>query len=125
MRLSIFRIYLLAPLALTLCGGWARAQTTPPPDATITGEGADDDFGWRVAPAGDVDADGVPDLIVGAPSNDFVDGFAGRAYLFYGPVTGDLDAADADAIVSAEAFGDNLGISVSSAGDVNADGFDD
>jgi FG-GAP repeat protein len=125
MRRSTFRICLLAPLALTLSGGWARAQTSPPADATITGEGADDDFGWRVAPAGDVDADGFPDLIVGAPSNDFVDGFAGRAYLFYGPITGDLDAADADAIVSAEAFGDNLGIAVSSAGDVNADGFDD
>lgn len=125
MRCSTFRICLLAPLALTLCSGWARAQTNPPPDATITGEGPDDDFGWRVAPAGDVDADGAPDLIVGAPSNDFVDGFAGRAYLFYGPITGDLDAADADAIITAEAFGDNLGISVSSAGDVNADGFDD
>lgn len=125
MRRSKFRICLLALLALTLGAGWAQAQTSSAADATITGEGADDDFGWGVAPAGDVDGDGAPDLIVGAPSNDFVDGFAGRAYLFYGPITGDLDAADADAIVSAEAFGDNLGISVSSAGDVNADGFDD
>jgi hypothetical protein len=31
-----------------------NAQTTPPADITITGEGADDDFGWQVAPAGDV-----------------------------------------------------------------------
>src|SRR6266550_7362766 len=52
-------------------------------------------------------------------------GFAGRAYLFYGPFTGDINTADADAIISAEAFGDNLGISVASAGDVNNDGFDD
>jgi hypothetical protein len=102
-----------------------QAQTTPPADVTITGESADDDFGWRAAPAGDVNGDGVPDLIVGAPSNDFVDGFAGRAYLFYGPLTGDINAADADAIISAEAFGDNLGISLASAGDVNNDGFDD
>ena len=103
----------------------ARAQTNPPADAMIIGESADDDFGWRVAPAGDVNGDGAPDLIVGAPSNDAVAGFAGRAYLFYGPITGNLNAANADAIVTAEAFGDNLGFSVASAGDVNDDGFDD
>ena len=113
---AAFTCVLLSPL---------QAQTTHPADVTITGESADDDFGWRAAPAGDVNGDGVPDLIVGAPSNDFVDDFAGRAYLFYGPLTGDINAADADAIISAEAFGDNLGISVASAGDVNNDGFDD
>src|SRR5262249_12172578 len=89
----------------------------------ITGESAGNDFGWRAAPAGDVNGDGFQDLIVGAPSYDGIAGFAGRAYLFYGPFTGDINAADA--IISAEAFGDNLGFSVASAGDVNNDGFDD
>ena len=103
----------------------ALPQTAPPADVTITGESADDDFGWQVAPAGDVNGDGVADVIVGAPSNDAVDEFAGRAYLFYGPLQGAINAANADAIISAEAFGDNLGISVASAGDVNNDGFDD
>jgi hypothetical protein len=112
-------------LSVALSGPNLHAQTTPPADITITGEGADDDFGWQVAPAGDVNGDGVQDVIVGAPSNDFIAGFAGRAYLFYGPFTGNINAADADAIISAEAFGDNLGFSVASAGDVNNDGFDD
>ena len=102
-----------------------QAQTTPPADVTITGESAGNDFGWRATPAGDVNGDGIQDLIVGAPSYDGVAGFAGRAYLFYGPFTGDINAADADAIISAESFGDNLGFSVASAGDVNNDGFDD
>jgi len=102
-----------------------KTETTPPADITITGEGGDDDFGWNVAPAGDVNGDGIPDLIMGAPSNDAVAGFAGRAYLFYGQFTGNINAADADAIISAEAFGDNLGFSVASGGDVNNDGFDD
>src|SRR5262249_37900543 len=102
-----------------------QAQTIPPADITITGESAGNDFGWRAAPAGDVNGDGFQDLIVGAPSYDGIAGFAGRAYLFYGPFTGDINAADADAIISAEAFGDNLGFSVASAGDVNNDGFDD
>ena len=112
-------------LAMALPGPDLHAQTTPPADITITGEGADDDFGWQVAPAGDVNGDGVHDVIIGAPSNDFVAGFAGRAYLFYGPFNGNINAANADAIISAQAFGDNLGFSVASAGDVNNDGFDD
>src|SRR5438093_12312170 len=120
---------ILALICLTLIAALPepslQAQTNPPADITITGEGADDDFGWQVAPAGDVNGDGVQDLIVGAPSNDAVAGFAGRAYIFYGPFTGNINAADANAIISAEAFGDNLGFSVASAGDVNNDGFDD
>ena len=109
-------------VAWTASASGIRAQPTPSADVTITGETANDDFGWEVAPAGDVNGDGVPDLIVGAPSNDAVAGFAGRAYLFLGPVAGALHAANADAIISAEAFGDNLGFSVASAGDVNGDG---
>ncbi len=101
------------------------AQTTPPADVIITGESADDDFGWHLAPAGDVNGDGEPDLIVGAPSNDAVAGFSGRAYLFHGPLPATINAADADAIISAQAFGDNLGFAVASGGDVNGDGFDD
>lgn len=117
--------FLCLGLSLGLIQPNRKAETTPPADITITGESGDDDFGWHVAPAGDVNGDGIPDVIVGAPSNDAVSGFAGRAYLFYGPFTGNINAADADAIISAEAFGDNLGFSVASAGDVNNDGFDD
>ena len=117
--------FLCLGLSLALIQPNLRAETTPPADITITGESGDDDFGWRAVPAGDVNGDSIPDLIVGAPSNDAVADFAGRAYLFYGPLSGNINAADADAIITAEAFGDNLGISVASAGDVNNDGFDD
>ena len=113
-------------LALALPLTCLRAQnTTPPADVTITGVGNDNDFGWSVAPAGDVNGDGFTDLVVGDPSNSSVAQFAGRAYLFHGPLTTSIDTSKAVATISAEAFGDNLGFSVASAGDVNGDGFDD
>ncbi len=108
-----------------LCAPLLFPQTTPPADVVITGETGDDDFGWHLAPAGDVNGDGEPDLIVGAPSNDAVAGFSGRAYLFHGPLPATLNASEAAAIISAQAFGDNLGFAVASGGDVNNDGFDD
>ncbi|HEU0209138.1 MAG TPA: hypothetical protein VFQ78_09170 [Candidatus Udaeobacter sp.] len=103
----------------------ASAQTNPPADVTIRGIGNDVDLGWQVAPAGDVNDDGFTDFIVGDPSNSSVAQFAGRAYLFLGPLTFDIDSSKAVATISAEAFGDNCGFSVASAGDVNGDGFDD
>ena len=112
-------------VVLFLASSTLFSQVAPPPNVTITGETPDDDFGWKVMPAGDVNGDGIVDLIAGAPSNDAIAEFAGRAYLFYGPLTANLSAANADAIVNAEAFGDNLGFSVASAGDVNNDGVDD
>ena len=111
-------------LAVTL--SWVHAQTTlPPADVTIRGVGTDTDFGWQVAPAGDVNGDGVTDLVVGDPSNSSVAQFAGRAYLFLGPLTENIDTSKAVASISAEAFGDNLGFSVASAGEVNGDGIGD
>jgi FG-GAP repeat len=113
-------------LALTLlsCGfvpAPARADAL-----RLTAEGAGHDFGFSVAPAGDLNGDGIPDVVVGAPSFNGIQDFAGRAYVFYGPFDGnDRSAADADAVISAVNFGDNLGFSVASAGDTNGDGIDD
>jgi hypothetical protein len=91
----------------------------------LVAESPDDSFGFSVAPAGDVNGDSIPDVVVGAPSQDALQDFAGRAYVFYGPFGNDRAAADADATISTENFGDNLGFSVASAGDTNGDGIDD
>jgi hypothetical protein len=90
----------------------------------LTG-GGDDLFGYAVAPAGDVNGDGVADLLVGAPGVGQSSGeFSGSSYLFRGPVNGSRRAADADATFTPEGVNDNLGVSVGS-GDLNNDGFDD
>lgn len=50
----------------------------------LRGEGQGDQFGRKVAGAGDQDGDGVDDVIVGAPNHDAAGPDAGRAYVFSG-----------------------------------------
>ncbi|MDP2307418.1 MAG: integrin alpha, partial [Pseudomonadota bacterium] len=91
-----------------------------------TGEAANDFAGWSVSGAGDVNGDGYDDMLVGALYNsDGPGSYAGAAYLLLG------SAAPASASLSTaiqytgEAANDTAGSSVSGAGDVNGDGYDD
>ncbi|MBD3404010.1 hypothetical protein GF420_14050, partial [candidate division GN15 bacterium] len=79
-------------------------------------------FGQALAPAGDFNDDGYPDLLVGAPFYDTPATSAGAVFLFYGGPTPDTAV---DHIFTGEAGGDYLGIAVAGIGDFNADGFDD
>lgn len=88
----------------------------------ITGAAAGDTFGHWVGGAGDVNNDGYDDLIVGAPTNDAGGQDAGRAYIFFGSQF--IDGI-ADVVLTGATAGDNFGQEVSTAGDVNGDGFDD
>ena len=96
----------------------------------MQGDGAYDQAGRSVSSAGDVNGDGFDDLIVGAPYGDDGGNRAGEAYVLYGGSgLGDIDlsslTADQGFIVQGDAVIDRAGTSVSSAGDVNGDGFDD
>lgn len=73
---------------------------------TLTGEAFADRFGDRVAPAGDVDGDGCPDLLVGADTCDSFGADAGRAYLFSGKDGHELLRLDG------EAAGDKFGVAL-------------
>jgi len=81
--------------------------------------------GYSVAAAGDSNGNNYADLLVGAPNNDETGIDAGMAYLVQGPLTADLELTQADARLLGEASRDAAGNCVSSAGDVNADGFED
>jgi hypothetical protein len=93
-------------------------------DLTLRGEvpANNENFGWAVAGAGDVNNDGYDDVIVGAATCDLDGTDAGRAYVFYG---GASPNAVADMTLSGEAAGDHFGCAVGTAGDVNDDGYDD
>lgn len=76
-------------------------------------------FGTSVNSAGDVNGDGVSDLIVGARNDATAGGATGSAYVFSGSDGALLHRFDGIAA------GDSFGRSVSGAGDVNGDGFAD
>ena len=92
-------------------------------DATLGGETRNAYAGQSTAAAGDVDADGLRDILIGAPRQD--EAYTGAAYLVHGGLTGTLVLDDADAKLLGEAADDHAGTSVSGAGDVDADGHDD
>ncbi|MDA1266788.1 MAG: integrin alpha, partial [Planctomycetota bacterium] len=88
---------------------------------TLKGGPGEDGLGTTLDAAGDVDGDGTPDLVVGAPADQrYLPGRLGTAWVFSGktgaalyewPAAGNLNGTQ--------------GWAVAGAGDVNLDGYDD
>lgn len=118
-------ILLLTPLT-SAAQATASAGIGPLSDPPAwTGEGtlANETFGFSVAAAGDVNGDGYTDVIVGAPSSQDDLDEGGRAYVYLGSANG---LADSPAwIAESDQAGARFGWSVSTAGDVNGDGYSD
>jgi hypothetical protein len=91
----------------------------------INGETSGDLFGTAVA-GGDLNNDGTPELIIGAPSA----GGTGKVYVLFGGQgvgsTGSVNVADLTAteavVLTGEAAGDKVGFSVACVADVDSDG---
>jgi hypothetical protein len=98
-------------------------------------EGADDNdySGWSVSSAGDINGDGIDDMLIGAYNADPSSrNSAGSSYFILGKSGATRSDIDLSALAAADGFridgaadDDNSGWSVSSAGDVNGDGTDD
>ncbi|MCI0749754.1 MAG: cadherin domain-containing protein, partial [Nevskiales bacterium] len=98
----------------------------------ISGEAVDDNSGLPVAAAGDINGDGYDDLIVGAWRADPNGSNSGASYVIFGSGWGFDATLDLSTLngsdgfqISGEAVNDYAGFSVSAAGDINGDGFDD
>ncbi|TNC95896.1 MAG: Integrins alpha chain, partial [Rhodocyclaceae bacterium] len=97
----------------------------------INGEGARDYSGISVSGAGDINGDGLVDLVVGAPGNNAVGHDAGRSYVVFGRTgsaavnLSSIAGGAGGFVVNGQSAGDKAGSSVAAAGDVNGDGLAD
>ncbi|MBK9663863.1 MAG: FG-GAP repeat protein [Nitrosomonas sp.] len=98
----------------------------------LDGVAAHDRSGRSVSNAGDVNGDGFDDVIVGAWGADPNGEHSGSSYVVFGKAAGFDAAMNLSSLngtngfrLDGEVANDYSGLSVSNAGDVNGDGFDD
>jgi FG-GAP repeat len=99
----------------------------------ILGKDQGDYAGYSVSGGGDINGDGIDDLIVGAPRNRDSGVGTGAVYVVYGKAgaartqidLATLAAVDGFAILGDSLNGNGAGARVAEAGDVNGDGIDD
>jgi len=94
-------------------------------NASFYGEVSNDRAGFSVSSAGDVNGDGFDDVLIGADDNDEGGENSGKAYIIYG---GEGISSGNVSLANVSFYGEpgsSSGYAVSSAGDVNGDGFDD
>jgi len=114
--------------SIVLGGGLTGEIFLSRADHHLYGEHPYDYAGASVANAGDVDGDGLVDVLVGAYGNDDGELTAGKAYVVLGSSLGELgamDLADADHTMIGEQTSQYAGGTVSGAGDLDQDGLAD
>ena len=102
-----------------------NAGTLSDADAKLTGVTAFGEVGRSMDAAGDFNADGYDDLIIGSRYDNTGGGESGTAFIVFGPVSGESSLAGADVKLTGESIGDYAGYAVAGMGDANDDGNDD
>ena len=88
---------------------------------TITGPSTAGNFGYTVSAGGDIDNDGYPDLLVGAP---YPTSSNGTVYVYWGS-SGAFPSSSSVSTIAGPAVASKFGASVAGLGDINRDGYDD
>ncbi|WP_281310417.1 HYR domain-containing protein [Flavobacterium flavigenum] len=99
----------------------------------IDGKAAKDDLGFKTKSAGDINGDGIPDIMIGAPGADFGGASnVGEIYVIFGGSGFSFDSFDVSTLNGTNGFvirgvvaDEKLGDMISSVGDFNQDGIDD
>ena len=105
---------------LVICGHESRSVNLSAPCAVIEMVSI-----WALASPGDLDSDGVTELVVGDPGAMLDGPCCGSAHLFRGPLAGRLEIEDAHWSVYGREEYEFMGSAVSAGGDVTGDGFVD
>ena len=112
--------------AVYLVSGSARgAMGLGDAAARLDGDEAGDYAGYSLSLAGDVNADGIADVVVGAPRSAAGGEAAGVAYVLLGPIDASRSLHSADGWIIGEEATDQAGRAVACAGDVDGDGASD
>jgi len=107
-------------------GGSSLGSALAAPSATVTGSGSSAYFGSSLDNAGDVNGDGLDDIIIGEYGTD-------SAYVLYGSTTSMSGTLDIDTVVGLAGGADitssstiyYFGYDTQGVGDVDGDGYDD
>ena len=106
---------------LGLAEGWSTINAA---GVRFIGDGGDD-LGASVSGGGDLNGDGLMDVVLGAPSADLSASDGGVALVYFGPLSGTLYRDDADALILGDSDNVGLGAAVAGAGDSDGDGLGD
>ncbi len=101
-------------------GGVTTAKASPPWELVIPPVSAPVDTAWGTML--DVDGDGLAELAVGAPDDA---GWVGKVYVYMGSHDGPSGSSTIQSLTGIDGNGAGYAMSVSSAGDVDGDGYAD
>ncbi len=117
-------ILFVALITCSSAGAWTLDTPFEDAHASYLGENKWD-YSATAIGAGDLDADGHDDLVIGSQDNDEGGEDAGQVYVVLGKGAGwavDVVLSQADASFLGEAAGDGLGRQLAAVGDVDGDG---
>jgi hypothetical protein len=109
-------------------GGAAMAdRSVADADVLLHGDSSNDRVGSNASGVGDIDNDGIDDLVMGTPYVAENGSNAGGAYIALGPLDSGTVAgvSSTDAVIYGGSAGDLAGASISAAGDMDGDGYAD